>query len=245
MKQYPCRVVENVRLWADVQQMTFDAPELALTMRPGQFALIRDPRSLDPYLRRRALFYSSERGIVTLTLSSADPIVARTREGDLLDVLAPLGRAVEWPDGAQHILFIGEGAKVVPLVGMAHRAVQQGKAVVLSMLTATDREVLPAHLLPPEVEYQTGGVLNAELVSWSDAMFASGSAELYQSLGDIVRAMRYRLEQGFLHVLVDLAMPCGTGGCYACAVETARGIRLACTDGPVFDWMELENRRAR
>jgi ferredoxin len=68
---------------------------------------------------------------------------------------------------------------------------------------------------------------------------------MYRLLGDSVRDVRLRLERSFMSALVDLPMPCGTGECHACAVETSRGIKLACTQGPVFDWMELENRRAR
>jgi NAD(P)H-flavin reductase len=40
-------------------------------------------------------------------------------------------------------------------------------------------------------------------------------------------------------VIVAPPMACGFGACMGCAVETARGIRLACVDGPVFDLAEL------
>ena len=35
-------------------------------------------------------------------------------------------------------------------------------------------------------------------------------------------------------------MPCGFGGCGLCTVKGVRGWRLACLDGPVFDWNDLE-----
>ncbi len=35
--------------------------------------------------------------------------------------------------------------------------------------------------------------------------------------------------------LIDVPMPCGTGACYACAVDTARGVKLACADGAWFE----------
>ncbi len=245
MKQHLCRVVGNTRLFADVQQISFDSAELAATMQPGQFALVRDPRSFDPYLRRAAWFYGVDRASVTLTLPSADPIVARVRDGDILDLLAPLGRAVAWPDSARHILFVGQDSRIPPLVAMARRAVQQDRSVVLSVLAAADRELFPAHLLPPEIEYQAGAAVNPELIAWADVLVASGSDEMYGLLGDLVRRVRFRLERGFMYTLIHLPMPCGTGDCHTCAVETSHGMRLACTDGPVFDWIELENRRTR
>lgn len=244
MRQQLYRVASNTRLVPDVQQMLFDAPELAATMQPGQFALVRDPRSFDPYLRRTAWFYDIDRASVMLTLLSTDPIAARAREGDILDLLAPLGRAVDWPESARHVLLVGQGSHIPPLIAMARHAVRQERSVVLFVIAATDRKVFPAHLLPPEVEYQTGAAVNPDLFSWADVLMASGSEEMYQLLSNAVRGVRMRLERGFMHVLADLPMPCGTGECQACAVETSRGIKLACVDGPVFDWLELENRRA-
>ncbi len=245
MKQHLCRVVANTRLAADVRQISFDAAELAATMQPGQFALMRDPRTFDPYLRHRAWFYDVDGTSVVLTLPSADPIAAFARDGDTLDLLASLGRAVDWPESARHILLVGEGSHIPPLVAMARRAVRQGRSVVLAVTAATDREIFPAHLLEPEVEYQAGVAVNPELFAWADVLIASGSEEMYRRFGDSVRDVRLRLERGFMHVLVNLPMPCGTGECQACAVETSRGIKLACTDGPIFDWRDLENRRAR
>jgi hypothetical protein len=62
-------------------------------------------------------------------------------------------------------------------------------------------------------------------------------------LADTLRAARYRIEPGLTRVLIDLPMPCGTGECYACVVETRRGIQRACVDGPAFDLSALDNRR--
>ncbi len=245
MSQLLCRVVGNTRLWADVRQISFDAAELAATMQPGQFALLRDPRTFDPYLRRTAWLYDVDRTSVILTLPSADPIAAHARDGDILDLLAPLGRVVDWPESARHLLLIGEGSHIQPLVAMARRAVRQERSVVLFVRAAAEREFFPAHMLPPEVEYQAGATPNPELYAWADMVIASGSEEMYRLLGDPIRAVRFRLERGFMHVLAHVAMPCGTGECQACAVETSRGPKLACTKGPMFDWMELENRRTR
>jgi dihydroorotate dehydrogenase electron transfer subunit len=242
MRQHLCRVIGNTRLWGEVQRIALDAPELAETIHPAQFALVRDPRSFDPYLRRKAWFYDAERGAIHLTLPSADPIAITSRDGDLLDLLAPLGRAVDWPESAHHLWFVGEGSHIAPLLGMAPRAVRRGNSVVFSFIAANNQVVLPAHLLPPEVEYQAGPAVNPDLFAWADAMVASGPSSLYQVLSNGIREVRMRLERGFMTVLVDLPMPCGTGACFSCAVETSRGIKLACTDGPLFDWVDLNRR---
>ena len=241
MKQRLCRVIENRPLWSDVQLLTLDAPELAGVMRPGQFARLRDPGTFDPYLRRTAWFYQVDGARVALTLPACDPLAARVRAGDSLDVLAPLGRVIELDANARHVLLIGEAAHIAPLLAIADRAIAQQREVVLVSRAA---EAFPAYLLAPEIEYRTDpGSLGNELILWADVITASGSDEMYHALADAVRAARFHLEPGRVRVLIDVPMPCGTGDCYACAVETRRGVRLACVDGPLFDLSELENRR--
>ena len=212
-------------------------------MRPGQFALARDPSILDPYLRRTLWLYHSEGERVAFTLPTRDPLAARARVGDTLDLLAPLGHAVEFDAIARHILLIGEGAHVAPLIAIADSAIAQQREVVLVCRGA---DAFPAHLLAPEIEYRTdASALGDELVAWADAIVASGVDELYRTLADAARAARYRLEPGLARVLIDLPMPCGTGVCYACAVETRRGVQLACVDGPAFDLADLDTWRTR
>jgi len=43
----------------------------------------------------------------------------------------------------------------------------------------------------------------------------------------------------FAQALVVPPMACGVGACQGCGVEVTRGTKLACTDGPVFDLLEL------
>ncbi|MBI5649610.1 MAG: hypothetical protein HZC40_04065 [Chloroflexi bacterium] len=237
MKQYLGRVSENKLLWADAQQISFDAPDLARAMRPGQFALVRDPASFDPYLRRVAWLYALDGARVLFTLSARDPLVARTRVGDELDLLAPFGRAIELDPNARRIVLLGEGARVARLIALAHHASAQGREVVLAH--STRDEMFPAHLLAPEIELRADAT-DAELLTWADAIVASGSHDYYRALADAVRATRYRSEPGFARVLIEVAMPCGTGACYACALDTVRGIRRPCVDGPLFDLTQLE-----
>ena len=241
-----CRVVENRLLWSSVQLLTLNAPDLAPAMCAGQFALLRDPTTFDPYMRRTAWLHRIEGASVALTLPANDPLAARARPGDTLDALAPLGRAIELDANVRHVLLVGEGARAAPLIAIAERAVRQQREVVLVSRAASSNDLLPSHLLAPEVEYRTDpDALGAELVTWADAIVASGSEELYRTLADAIRAARYRVEVGLARVLIDLPMPCGTGDCFACAVETRHGIQLACADGPAFDLAEFENRRTR
>lgn len=219
--------------------MAFDAPEIALSMHPGQLALVRDPSTIDPYLRRKVWLYQANGERVTFSLSACDPLAAQWQTGHTLDLLGPVGRAMEFDSNARHILLLGEGTRVAALFPMALQAIQQNRSVVLFSRPDSRGDVFPAHLLPPEIEYHTGGDLpGAELLTWADAIIANGPEPLYSKLKDGIRAARYRLERGLAQVLFDDPMPCGIGACYACAVKSTRGVRLACIDGPAFDLMD-------
>jgi dihydroorotate dehydrogenase electron transfer subunit len=202
---------------------------------------VRDPATSDPYLRRVAWLYAVDSARVSFVMSTRDAVMARL--GGMLDLLAPLGRAIHFDANTRRIVFIGEGARIVQLFALAQDAAAQGRQVVL---VHRAEQIFPAHWLSPEIEYRTDAdALDAELIAWADALVASGSDESYRALADAIRAARYRLEPGFARAFVDAAMPCGAGVCYACAIETARGVRLACADGPAFDLTVLENRRVR
>jgi dihydroorotate dehydrogenase electron transfer subunit len=244
MKRYLVRVTENRFLWGNIQLLTLHAPELARAIRPGQFALARDPNTFDPYLRRELDLYATHDEFIQLTANAKYPL-EHTIAGDTLDVLAPLGRAIEFETSARHILLVGERECIAPLVPVAHEAITLGHEVVLALQGHSDlaEGIFPSNLLSPEIEYRTDEALDSELIRWADALIASGLSELYRNIADALSATRYRIEPGFARVLVDMPMPCGMGVCYACAVETSRGVQLACVDGPAMDLVELFSRR--
>jgi dihydroorotate dehydrogenase electron transfer subunit len=45
-------VIDNRRLSPDYNVLSFDAPDLAASVRPGQFVMVKTSRGLDPLLRR-------------------------------------------------------------------------------------------------------------------------------------------------------------------------------------------------
>jgi len=234
LKHFLCSLTDTRPLWADWQLLAFDSPDLARSIRPGQFALARDPSTLDPYLRRTLWLYEIRDGRVSFILYAHDPLAQRARVGDTLDLLAPLGHATTFEPSAQHILLLGQGSRTAPLVVIAQEAVKLGHAVVV----VTRGETFPSQLLAPEIELRHDESFDAELIAWADAIVASGAESFYRDLGNAIRAVRLRMPPGFARVWLDVPMPCGTGICYACAVDTSRGIKLICVDGPALDLLQ-------
>jgi dihydroorotate dehydrogenase electron transfer subunit len=51
--------------------------------------------------------------------------------------------------------------------------------------------------------------------------------------------VKYRWERGFASALLEGPLVCGVGACGVCAIELRRGMRLLCSDGPVFDLRDV------
>ena len=70
------------------------APNLASRVRPGQFVNIRINESLDPLLRRPFSVYRTTTDTIEIIFNivgKGTALLAEKREGDLLDLLGPLG----------------------------------------------------------------------------------------------------------------------------------------------------------
>ena len=247
--QIQSRVVDNRLLWANNQAITVNAPGLARTIRPGQFALARDPSTLDPYLRRVLLPLSIQADQIQFALDKSDPLATRAQPQTMLDLLAPIGRAISIDSNARHVLLAIDGANLAPIVFLAQHAIQLGKEVVLVARANGITVQFPPNLLPEEIEYHTRREnepwLNPEWITWADVIFACGTSAAYREMFDTITQAKFRAPRGLAQVWINAAMPCGIGDCFGCAVDTARGFVLACEDGPFFDLTEIIGKRSR
>src|SRR5262245_6479432 len=225
--------------------LTLHAPELAHSVRAGQYLLVRcaEEGSYDPLLRRQLfvaaaepalgqvglLYEPNERGLAWL---------ARGRPGDVLDVIGPLGRPFAIGERTRTLLLIGAGTGLPALLLLARESSAKGRAVTL-LLGAADAAVLPPpFLLPGEVEYQSfAGLQIADFrlqtdpaakstihklqsaIGWADQICAALPGDQLPALRDAIRNVKFRWERGFASVLLEGPIVCGVGACGVCAVE--------------------------
>lgn len=263
------RVVEQERLYGTTYVTWFSASELVQGAAPGQFVMLRCvepvpcgelPRSEatlphDPLLPRPMSIHRVRTGpdgrewaILYEVVGRGTEWLASRRAGDLVYAWGPLGRGFEVDAGAQHLLLVAGGIGVAPLVWLAEEAVAAGKNVTLIAGGRSAEQIFPAALLPPQVELvitTEDGSLGrrglateafAEHVEWCDQAFACGPNAMFRAMADVLHQRRVRRP---VQVLLEERMGCGTGICYGCAVETRRGPRLVCKDGPRFELREV------
>ncbi len=177
--------------------------------------------------------------------------LASRRPGDLVFCWGPLGHGYTVRPSSQQLLLVAGGIGVAPLVWLADDAVEHGKSVTIILGGRTTDQIFPASLLPPEVEVvvmtedgssgRRGLATEAfvEHLEWCDQTFACGPNAMFQAMAEAMRRCRPPEADRPVQVLLEEAMGCGTGICYGCAVETRRGMRLVCKDGPKFELREL------
>ena len=248
MRALAASVLQNEPLGADAWLMRLHAPDAARDCRPGQFLHVRcaPPGGVDPLLRRPFWVMRADGDALWLRYRVAGPgtrHLARLRAGDALDALGPLGRPFQLPAAARHLLLVGRGVDVAPLVMLADAALARELEVALVAGFESGEQPLPAALVAAAAEYRVAtddgslghhgaaADLAAELLPWADAVFVGGSVDGLT-----------RLLQGTskpVQVALGGWGGCATGVCLECVVHTRQGNKRACRDGPVFEWSEL------
>lgn len=251
-------VVVGVRPVSDqLSWLELAAPELSAAAQAGHFLMLRcrPEGAADPLLRRACFLASADRaaGRIALLLPTAEPgtrFLAGLAAGTVVDALGLFGKPFLLDSRTSSLLLVGAGPGLAPLLLLARDAARRGAAVTL-LAAAAEGLLPPPFLLPPEVEYRSlngpaTGVLdllvaegNVPPLLWADQLVAALPLSLVTPLADAVRGARYRWEAGFAQVLVERQIACGYGACGSCAIETRKGWRLACSDGPAFDLRAL------
>ncbi len=258
IREFEGIVTEKHAVMGDSWLITFTAPEDILrAARPGQFVnvLPRERSVYDPVLRRPFSVYNAapEEGLMTILVRpygrGANWIVERG-VGMEIDILGLLGNTFEVSPKSTHLLMVGGGVGAAPLLMLAREAVAQGKSVTYLLGAANAPALLDAAEFPDEVEYvvatEDGSAgyhgfvtdLVPEYLQWADQVFACGPGPMFQSLRNVI--LHHRMgKRPSVQVSVERTMACGVGACLGCMVETRRGMKTSCVEGPVFDMEAL------
>jgi dihydroorotate dehydrogenase electron transfer subunit len=224
--------------------------------KPGQFLHLRVTDGFDFLLRRPISLCNYEPETNTLSLvyrisGDGTRALSRRKPGMDVDVLGPLGQGFPIHEEDRHVLLIGGGIGVPPLLEFAKHAHKQGKQVT-AIIGFQSRDVV---ILEKELQQFAQVLVCTDDGSYghhgrvTDLMSDSllSSVDRYYSCGPIpmLRAIVRKAEpklQGY--VSLEERMGCGIGACMACVQWTydAKGERVLqkiCKQGPVFEGCEV------
>ena len=244
-------MLSNTEVMPGVYLLWTQAPEIATFAQPGQFVMVRCIEAYDPLLRRplsihrvAPLSSPSQLALLFAVVGRGTHWLAQRKEGDMIDLLGPLGQGFVLSPESRNLLLVAGGIGIAPLVALAERGIAEGFQVTLLLAALTQAQLYPTALLPPEIRIllatedgsvgERGVVTDflPGLVDGADQIFACGPIPMYKAMASQGSQI---LEGRSVQVSMEARMGCGMGYCYGCALETKRGLRLVCKDGPVFD----------
>ncbi len=225
---------------------------------PGKFVHIKVPGHPEMVLRRPISIHATDPQSQIMKLiiqrkGEGTQAITDVKEGDQLNVLGPLGRGFELPEGAKRIALVGGGLGVAPLYTILQRFSGVEADAFLGFrgkdyAYAVDCFVKAAHAVHLASDDGTLGtkgfvtdLLNKEMEKAPyDAVFACGPTPMFKALGKVME----NYPQVPCYVSLEQHMGCGIGGCYTCSCKVKEGdnwhYRRVCLDGPVFEIREVE-----
>ncbi len=219
--------ITELRLEADGLSARITYPA-GMRPSPGQYLSASSPNHTTPL--PVVLFASAVEPDV---LVIAPPLPHEWSVGMNLKLRGPLGKGFQLPLGARRVAAASLMGSPVRLLPLAAQALAQGAAVAIYAQTAPtglpeEVEVLPLDLLP-------------EAPDWADFLALEADLRDLPTIRSRLGLAPYQNPSCQTQLLVRASMPCtGMGNCGVCAVETRQGWSLACEDGPVYDFTQLE-----
>ncbi|MBI2853877.1 MAG: dihydroorotate dehydrogenase electron transfer subunit [Chloroflexi bacterium] len=246
-----CQVLSNEQLLPRTYLMWLEAPQVASSVRPGQFAMLRCHDDLVRVLRRPLSIHAVDGDRVAFlyrAIGAGTRWLANRRRGDEIDMLGPLGNGFSITGRSRRLLLLAGGIGLAPLKFLAESAASQGHQVVLLVGTRNTAEQYPIDLLPSHghvVKITEDGSAGkkglvtdfiSEFAPEVDQAFACGPEGMYREL----MRVRGSMQSVPVQVSLEVRMGCGIGACLSCTIRTNSGLKHVCKDGPVFDLDDID-----
>ena len=260
-KKELAKLLKKEQLKPDIFKISLEAPEIVADAKPGNFIEIRVTNQIEPFLRRPISIYNmdKEKGILEMIFQvkgKGTKILSEKKEGEMIDILGPLGFGTFEYKSYNNLAIIGGGIGVFPLYELAKEAKAENKKVNTYLGFRSEEFV----------------VLEDEFKKMSDELILTTDDGSYAKKGFAINYLEKDIEEGkvdsiyacgplpMLKAVQKLAiekeipcqisleerMACGMGVCLGCAVKKAESPKEqpeywhVCKAGPVFNAKEVE-----
>jgi dihydroorotate dehydrogenase electron transfer subunit len=254
-------IIRNEKLSEDLFKIVFRSKGLASGLRPGNFVHIRVSQEMDPLFRRAMSIYSSENdtfSVLFRAMGKGTGLLSKTREGDTVDILGPLGNSFDLPEEDETVILVAGGTGVPPLHFLAHWLLSNcgfdGQQILfLCGISSADDLPLAEAVKHLGIQMRTSSddgsvgfrgyvseLLKIEVSSYNIKklrLYTCGPAPMLREISKICADQGIRCQ-----VSLEGHMPCGIGTCLGCVVQSTRGrdeFDRICKEGPVFDSNEV------
>ena len=235
MKQQILEILSNEQIAKNVYRMQLGGDTTGI--QPGQFVNIRVEGQ---FLRRPISVCNIADGILTIIYKVVGVGTEAMRHlpvGTQLDVLTVLGNGYDMSKAGDAPLLVGGGVGVPPMYMLARQLREMGKAVRVILGFNTKDEVfyeeefraLGCDVTVTTVDGSHGvkGFVTNALDGKQSYYYTCGPLPMIKAL---INALGTKGE-----VSMEERMGCGFGACMGCTIQTTKGPKRVCKEGPVFD----------
>ena len=243
-------VTANRRLNSEYFELILQSNESLPGILPGQFAELKVDHAAHTFLRRPISFYdvNTDKSVVHLLIQEVGEGTRRLGQleaGEFLNMIYPLGHSFTITEGTTFLLVAG-GVGIAPMLLLGRKLKEAGKTPVFLFGFRSEKqwfdlsrfEALGEVLITTE----DGSIGEKGLVT-SHRVMNTGRFDGYYTCGPVPMmkavASIAASRDIFCEASLENTMACGIGACLTCAQPTVHGMKMACTDGPVFNTKEL------
>jgi len=246
------KIVDNKRITEDLFILELLGNEKLPDFKPGQFVQVRVDGSPGTFLRRPISVHDVDykQNTFKLLIQEAGPgtyRLAKLIPGDILNLIYPLGNSFTDPSEGERVLLVGGGAGVAPLLFLGKHLLSIGckpdwllgfrnKERIIDL--EEYKKIGDVYLTTEDgSEGEKGYVTSHSVLSEKhyDRIYCCGPDPMMKAVG--VYSMNNNIN---CELSLENLMACGIGICLCCIVSTVRGNICTCTEGPVFNIIELK-----
>lgn len=253
-KLFQASVKENRQLTKNHYLITLHPLEKNAKPKPGQFFMLSVNLGADPLLRRPFSLHrwlGQDFQILYKVLGKLTHILKDKKNHDTLEIIGPLGNGFPTIKTKDKPIFAGGGLGVVSLFALAETITGKNPPFFLGAKSRKEAlciDKLKSIGIDPVVSTDDGtlgqkglitDVLRAFLSRHSlpvtgYCLYACGPKPMLKELS--LLAKKFKLKG---YIALEENMACGIGACLSCVVNTKKGFKRVCKEGPVFPIEEI------
>ena len=256
------QVISNEQVAQDHYLLRCACPEIASSVRAGQFIHVLISQGAGLLLRRPFTVYTIEADQITMLyqiIGEGTAVLSHLKPGDSLRVLGPLGNAFRIPSEPNPAIIVGGGAGIASLMLLAVALRQAGMRTLglvgsmnrARLLSVTDLKKIgvETHIATDDGSVGHHGFVTEILTQileqpqaydlHSLVIYACGPNGMLRAVTKITKNCRVPAQ-----VAMESRMGCAMGVCLGCVckVRTPDGgfeYQRVCTEGPVFNAADI------
>lgn len=241
-------VVDRAEVADGIYVVRLRSAHLTRYAAPGQFVNIRCGDGCLPLLRRPFSISRVEGDVLDLmfnVVGQGTRMLASRKNGDLVDVLGPLGVPFKLDGDFKTAVLVGGGLGAAPLPFLTTRMRERKKRLLTFLGARSSNQLMEKHLVEVQISTDDGsrgfhGTVVDNLKRYLSEnkpehpkIFACGPTRMLKATAELADASGIECE-----LSLEGDMACGMGICQGCPVERADGKKkysLVCVDGPIFN----------